>query len=172
MIRPGNLQDLDALHDLENHSFETDRLSRQDLKRTLKSRALLLVEEELGKLRGYVLVRFHPRSRRAHLHSIATAPNSRRTGVGRALLRAAEDGAQTRGAACMQLEIREDNHPALGLYEAMGYQQFGTWLDYYQDHGDARRMQKTLSPGTRPLPGTAVGFEIRCRDNDPGLGAC
>jgi hypothetical protein len=37
-----------------------------------------------------------------------------------------------------------DNTPAIKLYETMGYQKFGIYRDYYQDHKDALRYQKRI----------------------------
>lgn len=146
MIRPARREDLDALVDLETRSFAADRLSRQDFRRRLASpRSVLLVEAEANHLRGYVLVKFEPRRRRAHLQSIASHPETRRSGIGRALLAAAEQAARAVGMAEIELEIREDNLPALGLYRSQGYLPCGRYLGYYEDRADAQRLRKPLT---------------------------
>ncbi len=147
MIRPANLSDLDALVQLEARCFDTDRVSRRSFHYLLtRGHAMLLVDEERNGLRGYALIRFQARSTRARLYSIAIDHGHRSQGIGRALLAAAEDTARKHGASSMRLEIRKDNHVAARLYEKMGYQRFGAYLDYYADHMDALRMEKSLVP--------------------------
>ncbi|MCB1972907.1 MAG: hypothetical protein KDG54_21155, partial [Geminicoccaceae bacterium] len=59
MLQPASLAHLDALTALENHCFETDRLSRRNFRHMLtKANAALIVDEQDGQLRGYVLVLF------------------------------------------------------------------------------------------------------------------
>ncbi len=155
MIRPANLSDLDALVQLEARCFDTDRVSRRSFHYLLtRGHAMLLVDEEHNGLRGYALIRFQARSARARLYSIAIDHEHRSRGIGRALLAAAEDTARKHGASSMRLEIRKDNHVAARLYGKMGYQPFGTYLDYYADHMDALRMEKTLIP---PAPAAMTG---------------
>jgi predicted double-glycine peptidase len=86
----------------------------------------------------------------ARLYSIATDPDHRGEGIGHALLMAAEDAAREHGAVSMRLEIRSDNHVAERLYRAAGYRQFGVYEDYYEDHADALRMEKSLVSHLKP----------------------
>ena len=44
----------------------------------------------------------------------------------------------------MRLEVREDNAPAIALYQRLGYRQFGTYRDYYEDHGNALRFERRI----------------------------
>ena len=91
-VRRGRLRDLDALLALERAVFTTDVLSRRSFRRFLAARgATVIVAEEDGKLAGYVLVLYPPRSKLARLYSIAVAPHIGRRGVGPLLLGAAED---------------------------------------------------------------------------------
>ncbi len=145
MIRPAIERDIDALLPLEHRCFHHDRLTRLDFHRALAGKsAVVLVSEEGGALMGCALIRI--RGRQAHLESLAIDPPARRLGLGRALLKAAEQAVLERGALHMRLEIREDNPAALALYESLGYRQHGTWLEYYEDESDARRLRKALGP--------------------------
>ena len=145
MIRLATERDIDALLPIEHRCFHHDRLSRLDFHRALIAKsAVVLVSEEGGALLGYALIRI--RGRQAHLESLAIDPPARRLGLGRALLKAAEQAVLERGALHMRLEIREDNPAALALYESLGYRQHGTWLEYYEDESDARRLRKALGP--------------------------
>jgi ribosomal-protein-alanine acetyltransferase len=145
MIRLARLNEIDALLPVEHRCFHHDRLTRLDFTRALKGKsAVVLVAEESGALLGYALIRI--RGRQAHLESLAVDPPARRLGLGRALLKASEQAVLERGALHMRLEIREDNPAALALYESLGYRQHGTWLEYYEDESDARRLRKALGP--------------------------
>ena len=143
MIRAAIERDIDSLLPIEHRCFHHDRLSRLDFHRALKATSVVLVvAEEGGAVMGYALVRL--RGRQGRLESLAVDPPARRLGLGRALLKASEQAVLERGALHMRLEIREDNPAALALYESLGYRQHGTWLEYYEDEGDALRLRKAL----------------------------
>lgn len=67
---------------------------------------------------GSVMVGFD--GHRGWVYYLAVAPDQRRTGLGRALMTAAEDWLRTRGAPKLQLMVREDNAAALDFYESLG----------------------------------------------------
>ena len=143
MIRPAIERDIDALLPIEHRCFHHDRLTRLDFHRALKAKsATLLVAEEGGAVLGYALLKV--RGRQAHLESLAVDPDARRLGLGRTLLKAAEEACVARGALHMRLEIREDNPAAYALYQSLGYRQHGTWLEYYEDESDALQLRKAL----------------------------
>lgn len=151
MIRDATVNDLDALVRLEERCFDTDRLSRRSFRyMILRSHARLIVDDENGAIRGYALVLYLRGTSLARLYSIATDPDHRGKGIGHALLMSAEDAAREHGAVSMRLEIRIDNHVAEHLYSAAGYRKFGTYEDYYEDHADALRMEKSLVSHLKP----------------------
>lgn len=57
----------------------------------------------------------------AHLEAIAVAPDAEGSGVGKALLRAAERNARQHGAGAMTLHVIASNSRARGFYEHCGY---------------------------------------------------
>jgi ribosomal-protein-alanine N-acetyltransferase len=67
----------------------------------------------------------------AELLTIATHPDHRRKGLGRATLAAFESEARARGAATAHLEVAADNAPALVLYDSAGYRRTGLRRGYY-----------------------------------------
>jgi ribosomal protein S18 acetylase RimI-like enzyme len=147
------MSDLDALLALEKSVFTVDLLSRRSLRRFLASpNAALIVAEESGKLAGYALVLFPPRSAIARLYSIAVAPHVSQRGVGPLLLATAEKTAKRRNRRAMRLEVHEHNTRAIARYEKSGYRLFGRHRDYYDDHGDALRFEKLLD--AMPLSGS------------------
>ena len=70
-------------------------------------------------LAGSVMTGFD--GHRGWVYYLAVAEARRRRGVGRALMRAAEQWLQARGAPKLQLMVRADNLAAEGFYEAIGY---------------------------------------------------
>ena len=147
------MTDLDALLAVEEAVFTTDILSRRSFRRFLATTgATLIVAEAAGKLAGYALVLFPPRSMFARLYSIAVAPHIGRRGIGPLLLAGAERAARRRGRRAMRLEVHEHNGRAIARYEKSGYRLFGRHRRYYDDRRDALRFEKPLVPQSRHGP--------------------
>ena len=145
LIRNAQLTDIDALVALETACFETDRLSRRSFKHWLAAdhRALLVADVE-KTVAGYILIIYHPGTRLARIYSIAVSPQHRGLGLAKQLMAAGEQAANEDGRLYLRLEVSVDNTPAIKLYETQGYQKFGIYRDYYQDHKDALRYQKRI----------------------------
>lgn len=151
MIRPATPEDIDALVAIENLCFDTDRLSRRSFRHMItKAHAALLLDEEAGAVRGYVLLLFNAGTSLARMYSIAVHPEFRSRGIGRQLMVAAEQAALAQDCVTLRLEVRMDNASSIALYESMGYRRFGFYDDYYEDHMDALRYEKRLVPSLRP----------------------
>jgi [ribosomal protein S18]-alanine N-acetyltransferase len=145
-VRPARGTDLEALIDLEQRVFSTDRLSRESLRRLLASKsAQVIVAESRSRLAGAAVVLFRKRATVARLYSIAVAPPMCGKGVAAALLTAAERAARRRKCRCMRLEVHQSNKAAIARYRKSGYQQFGRDRAYYEDGGDALRFEKPLA---------------------------
>jgi [ribosomal protein S18]-alanine N-acetyltransferase len=145
-IRRGKPADLDALCDLENRVFATDRMSRRSLRRLLASpSASAIVAQSDGAIMGAAVVLFRATSRIARLYSLAVAPGHTGRGVASALIAAAEKAARSRRCVWLRLEVHEKNRGAIKVYRKAGYQEFGRYRHYYQDRGDALRFEKRLT---------------------------
>jgi [ribosomal protein S18]-alanine N-acetyltransferase len=146
-IRRARRSDLDALLELEQRVFATDRMSRPSLRRILASSTAAVAVAELdGRLAGSAVVLFRTATTVGRLYSIAVTPDLSGKGVGAVLLSAAERVARSRKCRCMRLEVHERNAVAIARYRKSGYQQFGRYDSYYEDGGDALRFEKPLGP--------------------------
>jgi ribosomal protein S18 acetylase RimI-like enzyme len=71
---------------------------------------------------------------RGWVYYVATDPDRRAKGYGRAIMNAAEDWLRATGIAKLQLMVRRDNAKAGALYQSIGYAEaqtivFAKWLD-------------------------------------------
>jgi ribosomal protein S18 acetylase RimI-like enzyme len=57
-----------------------------------------------------------------HIFLVYVSPEHRRRGLGSALMRQAEDWAKARGDAQIGLQVFQQNQPALGLYQKLGFE--------------------------------------------------
>ena len=69
----------------------------------------------------------------AQIANIAVAPDARRQGLGRLLLRGLVSEAAQAGAEVVFLEVREHNAGAIALYEQEGFVRIGMRKNYYDD---------------------------------------
>lgn len=78
----------------------------------------------------------------AELMRIAVRPACRRRGLAATLLRSAEGRLADR-VTTLHLEVRSDNHPAIGLYERHGWVRSGRRATYYGPSLDALLFTKS-----------------------------
>jgi ribosomal protein S18 acetylase RimI-like enzyme len=161
-IRRATVSDISALLEVENRSFESDRLTRRNFNYLLKRGNAVCIVETVGtvddvagraadgRITGYVLLLFNAGTSLARLYSFAVDPDFRRTGVAYRLLDSAEREARDHECVYIRLEVRRDNEPAISLYRNAGYREFGIYRDYYADHMEALRLEKRLRPATGP----------------------
>lgn len=69
---------------------------------------------------------------------------ARRRGVGRELALQLSESARQRGRQRILLEVRQDNKPAIRLYESLGYAEFHRRAGYYADGTTAIEMELRL----------------------------
>ncbi len=89
-----------------------------------------LVAERDRRVVGYVVaVRA---ADEAEILNLCVAPAARRSGTGRALVRAILRRVAALGARAAYLEVRDSNHAARRLYEAEGFAPVGRRRGYYR----------------------------------------
>lgn len=140
------LTDLSGLLVLEQSCFNYDQMSKRSFRHHILSTHsdLWLAKSSSNELLGYALVLKHQGTRLARLYSLAILPVARGKGVAKKLLEYSEKHAATDERHYMRLEVAKQNTNAISLYQSFGYRVFGEYVDYYDDHSDALRMQKRI----------------------------
>jgi [ribosomal protein S18]-alanine N-acetyltransferase len=131
-IRPMLSSDIDSVVRIEKVSFPTPwsaELFELELKR---SPARYFVSERDGVLLGYMGYWEVPGE--AHIITLATDPQERRRGVGRALIEHCLSFASRCGAKLATLEVRSGNKAGQALYEAAGFRPVAIRRKYYSDN--------------------------------------
>ncbi|NML29437.1 GNAT family N-acetyltransferase [Paraburkholderia antibiotica] len=93
-------------------------------------RRIVLIAELRGEPTGFVCVERQPESAwGVLLDNLHALPGYQGIGVGRTLMRAAEDWARAQGEAQLYLYVLEGNTPAIGFYERHGWRFVGAEPD-------------------------------------------
>ena len=113
IVRRAELSDIPAVAALERAEFP-DGADEGMLARLWETDGgVILAAEEGNDLLGYVWARFVLDE--GDIGNVAVAPDSRRRGIGAALLKALFAESERRGAAVLQLEVREQSRRAAAL---------------------------------------------------------
>lgn len=157
-FRPAVSADLDALNQLERDCFASDRISPRSMRRFLKRKSpIFRIAEREGEVVGYGLLLCHKGTSLARLYSLAVSPRAQGQGLGRQLMAQLEQAAETAERRFIRLEVRTDNAAAIHLYQSYGYKVIGKHAAYYEDGGDALRLEKRLHPA-HPQPANLPFF--------------
>lgn len=162
-LRRASESDLAAIMALETSTFTTDAWSPQSMRR------------ELAGEHTYYLVAFPPESPdrvdayagllappagQGDIQTIAVAPNARRHGLGRTLVRSLLAEARKRAVREVFLEVRADNPGAQQLYRSLGFEEIDIRRGYYQpDAVDAIVMRVTVDEPRTILAEPVSGSE-------------
>lgn len=149
-IRKADADDLDTLFDIEKRCFpgETAYSYRQLRYLIIKANSSCFVETCNGCIRGYIIILYRKNSSVAGVETVNVDPCFQKKGIGKKLLRKAEQEMKKKNIRYILLEVATANKAAYRLYESSGFQKIGLLKNYYQydHHGsyDAFRMMKTL----------------------------
>lgn len=138
VIGPATRADLDAIDEIERHSF-TQPWPRATFEAELtRSLARLDVARDPGVVGfcNYWIVTDPHGGGEVHVLAIATHPDHRRAGVGGALLDHALAQGRAAGCSIATLEVRRGNAPAIALYERAGFRTVHVRARYYQDNAE------------------------------------
>ncbi len=129
-ISPMKEEDLDWVLEIEQHTF-SEPWSREGFLSSLKSPdTIYLAAFWQGRGAGYCgLLRSFEE---ADITNVAVAEALRGRGVGRHMLKALMQEGKARGICRFTLEVRVSNHPAIRLYETLGFEPAGVRRNFYR----------------------------------------
>ncbi|MBV8538608.1 MAG: GNAT family acetyltransferase [Alphaproteobacteria bacterium] len=81
---------------------------------------VLVGEDEKGRISGSVMVGHD--GHRGWLYYVASSPATRGSGIGRQMVKAAEEWLRQKGVLKAQLMVRETNTEVVSFYERLGYE--------------------------------------------------
>lgn len=131
--------DLARLMEIERAGFRHPWSEQQLQNELTNAWSIMLAAVEAGpgggeRMAGYVIIWLvHDE---LHVLNVATAPEARRRGVGRALMDEAHRIGRARACRLATLEVRRSNAPAIALYQALGYRQVGMRPRYYAEENE------------------------------------
>lgn len=146
MIRPATEADLDAILEIDEHSFPRPwprSTFEAELARDV-ARLAVVEDRRVIAFCNYWLV-----AGEVHILAIATHPDHRRGGIGARLLAHALDEGQGIGYTMATLEVRRSNQPAIALYERAGFTTVHVRQRYYIDNNEDALVM-TCELATRP----------------------
>jgi ribosomal-protein-alanine acetyltransferase len=146
-LRQATPDDVDAIMALEESTFGSDAWSADSMSSELGSEHThYLMAMNGDEFAGYAGLLAPVGSGDGDIQTIAVSPFARRQGLGRLLMEALIEEAETRGATQVFLEVRADNPNARALYDDLGFVQIAVRPNYYQPDGvDAQVMRLELS---------------------------
>ena len=149
-LRSFEAKDLPALLHLDARCFPPQiSYSRAELEYFVRHpRSTTTIAESGGQIAGFCVVDWKLESGRriGHFITIDIAPEMRRNGLGRLLMRAGEADLAGMGSVAITLEVATNNGGALAFYDRLGYQPTGRIPGYYADGTDALVLRKWLNP--------------------------
>lgn len=139
-IVPATWRDLTELRHLEQVCFRQDAWPLLDVIAVLSFPGIIRHKAAVdGKMVGFIAGEIRNPPELAWIATFGVLPAFRRHGIGSALLSACEDAL---GVQRVRLSVRRGNENAIRLYKNFGYQQIGTWPEYYRGGIDAVVLEK------------------------------
>jgi ribosomal-protein-alanine N-acetyltransferase len=150
LISPASLRDLRQFLRLERICFGRDAWPVLDVMSILVWPGQVRLRATIGrKVIGVVVAEAEWGNGIAMITTIAVDPDYRRQGVGSVLLANCES--QLPGEK-IRLTVRDDNQPAIRLYERFHYTYLNRVPNYYRDGRSGLVMEKTSASGWFKLP--------------------
>jgi len=97
-----------------------------------------------GNMGGFVIGMIEPDGT-GHVITLGVAPECRRRGYGKWLMRTIENGFAEHGVTVVRLEVRVDNRIAQNLYKKLNYSQVERLRAYYANGDDGFLMVKAIN---------------------------
>ena len=144
--RVANAFDLPVFVSLDKDLFPYSPWSASQYKEEFSSptRYFVVALNEQQSIIGYAGV-FAPGQAEADILTVGVVPEYRGKGIAKELIVLLTDWANAQGSTAMMLEVKTDNHEAIGLYESLGYLKLNVRKDYFGTGLDAQVMRLELS---------------------------
>ena len=130
---------LDKLYAIEEQCFDEEAFSKRQIAYLLTDyNTIALAAKDNDTTAGFIIAQIDVESNLefGHIVTLNIPPNYRRKHVATRLLQEMESMLKQRGINECRLEVREDNHIAIKLYQTIGYQTIGKLECYYgKKHG-------------------------------------
>jgi [ribosomal protein S18]-alanine N-acetyltransferase len=130
-IRSAARDDVAAILAIERQAANAAHWSHQQYEGRLTDGIVLVAEEEMGSLSGFVCARAV--AGEWEIENVVVAESVRRHGVADGLLTEIMRRARAQAASAVWLEVRESNQPARFLYEKHGFHETGRRRMYYRN---------------------------------------
>ncbi len=133
-IETATIKLLDQLFRIEEKCFDQEAFSKRQISYLLTDyNSIALVAKANVNLAGFIIVQVEVEENTefGHIITINVAPNFRRQKIATKMLHEIESILKQKGINEVRLEVREDNHAAIKLYQTLGYQTVGKLERYY-----------------------------------------
>ncbi len=138
-IETATIKQLDELLKIEEDCFDQEAFTKQQIAYLLSDfNTIALIAKSTNDIAGFVIaqIEVEENTEYGHIVTINVAPSFRRKGVATKLLQEIESFLKQRSITQIRLEVREDNNPALKLYNKLDYKIQGKLDRYYgKKHG-------------------------------------
>jgi ribosomal-protein-alanine N-acetyltransferase len=138
-IRPMRVQDIDAVVEIDQRSFNSPwpRQSFEfEVSKSDAAHSWIAEINKYGQKKIVGMAVFWLLVDQAHLATIAVHENYRRMGIAGQIIRTALVKLKNLGALSAMLEVREGNLAAQVLYSQFGFKNIGKRANYYRDNGE------------------------------------
>jgi [ribosomal protein S18]-alanine N-acetyltransferase len=137
---------LDQLYRIEELCFDQEAFSKRQIAYLLTDyNTISLVAKVDSDIVGFIIAQLEVEENTefGHIITINVTPKYRRKSIATKLLSEIEMLLKQKGVGECRLEVREDNHAAIKLYQTLGYKTIGKLENYYgKKHG--LYLKKTL----------------------------
>jgi ribosomal-protein-alanine N-acetyltransferase len=137
---------LDKLFEIEEQCFDQEAFTKRQISYLLTDyNTIALVAKTITDIAGFVIaqVEIEETLQYGHIITINVAAKYRRKQVATRLIQEMERLLKEKSITECHLEVREDNNPAIKLYQKLGYRTIGKLEKYYgKIHG--LYLKKTL----------------------------
>jgi len=138
-IETATINQLDKLYTIEEQCFNEEAFSRQQIANLLTDyNTIALAAKSNTDIAGFIIaqIEIEDNTEFGHIITLNIPQTYRKKGVATQLLQEVQVLLKQRSINECRLEVREDNHPAIKLYQKLGYQTVGKLERYYgKKHG-------------------------------------